>query len=148
MINAKKLLKLAKKWQKMAAMRRRRITLPQTFGSIDSNSCSTSTVAEKGHFVVYSADEKRFLLPLEYLNNEMIKKLFNMAEEEFGLQTKGPLVLPCDSDLMEYTIALIKRKASRDLERALLVSIGSSYCSSSSHFQHQATTHQLPICSF
>uniref|UniRef100_A0A199U9Z3 Auxin-responsive family protein n=2 Tax=Manihot esculenta TaxID=3983 RepID=A0A199U9Z3_MANES len=142
MISTKKLLKLAKKWQKMAAVRRRRITSSQNIGSID-----TSSIAEKGHFVVYSTDKKRFLLPLEYLNNEIMRDLFNMAEEEFGLQSEGPLTLTCDADLMEYAISLIRQNATRDVERAWLVSIASNCCSSSLPFQHQATRHQLPICS-
>ncbi|EEF39756.1 auxin-responsive protein SAUR68 [Ricinus communis] len=146
MISAKKLLKLAKKWQKLAAIRRKRITLPNTITSIDTSSCSTSTKAEKGCFAVYSADQRRFLLPLEYLNNEIIKELFDMAEEEFGLPSKGPLTLPCEAELMEYAISLIKKKVNRDVEQALLNSIASS-CSSF-HFQHQAMIHQLPICSF
>ncbi|XP_043814592.1 auxin-responsive protein SAUR68-like [Manihot esculenta] len=143
MISTKKLLKLAKKWQKMAAVRRRRITSSQNIGSID-----TSSIAEKGHFVVYSTDKKRFLLPLEYLNNELIRELFSIAEEEFGLQSEGPLTLPCDADLMEYAISLIRQNATRDVERAWLVSIASSGCASSFHFQHHATSHQQPICSF
>ncbi|XP_058006648.1 auxin-responsive protein SAUR67-like [Hevea brasiliensis] len=117
-------------------------------GSIDTTSCSTSSMAEKGHFIVYSADQKCFLLPLEYLNNEMIRELFNMAKEEFGLQSKGPLTLPWDADLMEYAIALIRQNATRDVPRTLLVSIASNCSSSFFLFQHQATSHQLPICSF
>ncbi|KAJ9152427.1 hypothetical protein P3X46_025994 [Hevea brasiliensis] len=137
MISAKKLLKLAEKWQKMAAIRRRGMTLPQTFGSIDTSNCSTSLMAEKGHFIVYSADGKCFLLPLGYLNNEIIKELFNMAEAEFGLQSKRPLILPCGQTLWNL-----------DVERALLVSIAINCCSSSFYFQHQTISHQLPICSF
>ncbi|EEF39755.1 auxin-responsive protein SAUR68 [Ricinus communis] len=166
MISAKKLLKLAKKWQKLAAIRRKRITSPNTIASVDSISCSTSTKAEKGCFAVYCADQKRFLLPLEYLNNEIIKELFDMAEEEFGLPSKGPLTFPCDAELMEYAISLaneksvhpghfvprskclIKTKVTRDVEQALLTAIASSCSSSFHHLQHQATTHQLPICSF
>ncbi|XP_043814593.1 auxin-responsive protein SAUR68-like [Manihot esculenta] len=143
MISTNKLLKLARKWQKMAAIRRRRITSSQNVGSTD-----TASVAEKGNFVVYSTDKKRFLLPLEYLNNEIIKELLNMGEEEFGLQSEGPLTLPCDADLMEYAVALLRRSATKDVERALLVFVGTSCCSSSFHFQHQAISHQLPICSF
>lgn len=135
MISAKRLLKLARKWQKMTAIRRRRITSSQNIGSIDT----TSSIAEKGYFVVYSADKnKRFLLPLEYLNNEIMRELFNMAEEEFGLQSEGPLTLPCDADLIEYASALIRQNATRDVDRALLVSIASNRCSSSFPFQHQA----------
>ena len=72
MISAKKLIKLARKWQKLAAIRRKGITSPQTIvASTDASSCSTSSKAEKGHFVVYSADQKRFLFPLEYLSSEL-----------------------------------------------------------------------------
>ncbi|XP_050210599.1 auxin-responsive protein SAUR68-like [Mercurialis annua] len=144
MINSKKLLKLAKKWQKLAAISRKRITSPQTSSTTDST-CSTSSKAEKGHFVVYSTDQQRFLLPLEYLNNELIRELFDMAEEEFGLPSGGPLTLPCDAELMEYAVSLIKRKAARDVEQALLTSIATNCFSLS---LQQKTIHRLPICSF
>ncbi|WCJ18900.1 SAUR-like auxin-responsive protein family [Euphorbia peplus] len=142
-ISAKKLIKLARKWQKLAALKRRRITLPHLSGSTDTRSCSTSAKAEKGFFAVYSADQKRFLLPLGYLNNEIIIELFNMAEDEFGLPGSGPLTLPCEAEIMEYAIGLIKQKVNRDVERALLTSIATSCSSLPFHLQHQ-----LPICSF
>ncbi|KAA3482244.1 auxin-responsive protein SAUR62-like [Gossypium australe] len=53
----------------MAAIRRKRITLPGSTLDNDTNSCSTSTAVEKGHFVVYSADQKRFVLPLEFIQS-------------------------------------------------------------------------------
>ncbi|KAJ9129115.1 hypothetical protein P3X46_034106 [Hevea brasiliensis] len=148
MISNKKLLKLSRKWQKLAAIKRKRITLPQTIGITNTSNCSTSPMSEKGHFAVYSADKKCFLLPLEYLKNEIIKQLLNMAEEEFGLQNKGPLTLPCDTELMGYAFGLIKQQATRDVENAFLTSI-SSYCFSLSFcLQDQVTSNQLPICSF
>ncbi|PPS08732.1 hypothetical protein GOBAR_AA11916 [Gossypium barbadense] len=113
----------------------------------DTNSCSTSTAVEKGHFVVYSADKKRFVLPLEYLRNEIVMELFNLAEEEFGLPGNGLLILPCDATFMEYVIALIKRKPSKDVEKALILSVASSRCSSSNLYQLE-TSQQLPIWSF
>ncbi|WCJ18883.1 SAUR-like auxin-responsive protein family [Euphorbia peplus] len=142
-ISANKLIKLARKWQKMAALRRRRITFPHTAGTTDTMSCSTSTKTEKGYFAVYSSDQKRFLLPLEYLNNEIIIELFNMAEDEFGLPSSGPLTLPCAAEIMEYAIGLIKRQVNRDVERALLTSLSNSCTSLPFHPQHH-----LPICSF
>ncbi|MBA0766497.1 hypothetical protein Gotri_015534 [Gossypium trilobum] len=78
----------------MVAIRRKRITLPSSTMDSDTNSSSTSTVVEKGHFVVYSADQKRFVLPLEYLKNEIVMELFNLAEEKFGLPGNGLLILP------------------------------------------------------
>uniref|UniRef100_A0A2C9VIC2 Uncharacterized protein n=1 Tax=Manihot esculenta TaxID=3983 RepID=A0A2C9VIC2_MANES len=117
------------KWQEM---RRKRITLPQTVGNTDTrNSCCTSAAkAEKGCFVVHSSDQKRLLLPLQCLNNQIILELFEMAE------------------LIEYAITLIKQQVTRDIEKALLTSIASSFCSLSSNLQHQRTNHQIPICSF
>ncbi|MBA0766498.1 hypothetical protein Gotri_015534 [Gossypium trilobum] len=123
MVSAKKLIQLAMKWQKMVAIRRKRITLPSSTMDSDTNSSSTSTVVEKGHFVVYSADQKRFVLPLEYLKNEIVMELFNLAEEKFGLPGNGLLILPCDATFMEYVIALIKRKPSKDVEKALILSV-------------------------
>ncbi|WCJ18915.1 SAUR-like auxin-responsive protein family [Euphorbia peplus] len=142
-ISAKKLIKLARKWQKMAALKRRRITLPHTVSTTNTMSCSTSAKAEKGFFAVYSSDQKRFLLPLEYLDNEIITELFNMAEDEFGLPGSGPLTLPCEAEIMEYAIGLIKKQVNRDVERAFLTSIASSFSSLPCYLQHQ-----LPICSF
>ncbi|KAL4317961.1 hypothetical protein GQ457_18G019210 [Hibiscus cannabinus] len=57
MISAKKLIKLAKRWQKMAFIRRKRITLPRTKMDSETNGCSTSSVVDKGHFVVHSGSE-------------------------------------------------------------------------------------------
>ncbi|XP_017633284.1 auxin-responsive protein SAUR67-like [Gossypium arboreum] len=139
MISARNLIKLARKWQKMAAIKRKRITFS-----------TTASMVEKGHFVVYSADKKRrFMLPLEYLKNEMVMELFTLAEEEFGIPSNGHLILPFDSTFMEYTIGLIKRKASKEVEKALIMSIVNDRCSSSSlNLYQQETRQQLPIRSF
>ncbi|GLT42990.1 hypothetical protein SLA2020_169670 [Shorea laevis] len=149
MITAKKLIKLARKWQKMAAIGRQRISFPRTIGEVDADSCSTSSTAEKGHFVVYTADQKRFALPLEYLKNEIVRVLFDLAEQEFGLPGNGPLMLPCDAIFMEYVTSLIKRQATKDVQRAVLMSMAtSSRCSLSLCLHQQETSQQLPICSF
>ncbi|CAN7077537.1 unnamed protein product [Brassica oleracea var. botrytis] len=49
MMNTKKLIKMAKKWQQRAALQRRRISFPRS-----SASTSSSTAIEKGCFVVYT----------------------------------------------------------------------------------------------
>ncbi|KAK6240677.1 hypothetical protein SCA6_006066 [Theobroma cacao] len=97
MISAKKLIKLARKWQKLGAIKHKKIALPRMSQEVDTNDCSTSSFVEKGHFVVYSADQKRFMLPLEYLKKEIVRQLFKLAEEEFGVPSNGPLILPCDA---------------------------------------------------
>ncbi|KAJ4824320.1 hypothetical protein Tsubulata_046876 [Turnera subulata] len=149
MISAKKLIKMARKWQKLAAIRRKRITFAQVIGTEDMKSCSTSSpTVEKGHFAVYSADNKRFLLPLECLSNEIVVQLLKLAEEEFGLSSGQPLRLPCDAELMEYIIALIKRNVTRDVKEAVLMSIASSTCSISSDLHEEVTNIQVPIFGF
>ncbi|KAJ6370343.1 hypothetical protein OIU76_028588 [Salix suchowensis] len=148
MISAKKLIKLARKWQKLAAIGRKRITLPHPFERTDARSCSISSTTEKGHFVVYSTDQKRFLLPLKYLNSNIVRDLLKIAEEEFGLPSDGPLTLPCDSDLLKYVFSLIKNHITADVEKALLISIARSHFSLSLDPHQEVTSHHIPICSF
>lgn len=72
------------------------------------------------HFVVYTADQKRFLIPLVYLKNVIFIQLLKLSEE-FGLEVDGPIKLPCDASFMEYTIMLIEQGAAKDLRQALLI---------------------------
>ena len=69
----------------------------------------TSAVAEKGHFAVYSADRRRFVIPLVYLSSEIFRELLQMSKEEFGIQSEGPIILPCDSVFVDYLISFIQR---------------------------------------
>ena len=147
MISSRKLIKMARKWQKLAAISRKRIIFPQFRRGVDAESCSTSTV-DKGHFVVYTADQIRFVIPLAYLNNGIFRELLKMAEEEYGLPSHGPITLPCDAVFMAYTVSLIRRHAAKDLEKALLLSITTGRCLSSLCHQQEQSNQQLLICSF
>ncbi|KAJ9704573.1 hypothetical protein PVL29_002906 [Vitis rotundifolia] len=147
MISPKKLIRMARKWQKVAALGRKRISLERINRGVDADSCSTSSVADKGHFVVYSSDRRRFVILLAYLNSEIFRELFQMSEE-FGIQSAGPIILPCDSVFMDYVISFIQRGIGKDLERALIMSIASSNCSSSSYFPQEQNNEQLLLCAF
>ncbi|ESR35747.1 hypothetical protein CICLE_v10030020mg [Citrus x clementina] len=127
MINSQKLNRLVRKWQKMAAMKRRRISFPRT-GAVE-NSLS---LANKGHFVVYTADEIRFAVPLEYLSKNIFIELLRMSEEEFGLPSDGPITLPCDSIFLKYVMSLVKDHMPEDLEKALVTSLSTCHFSASS----------------
>ncbi|KNA14562.1 hypothetical protein SOVF_106460 [Spinacia oleracea] len=135
MISTKKLLKMARKWQKIAAASRKRISWPRP-------------VADKGHFVVYTTDGRRFIIPLAYLKSEIFIELFRIAEEEFGLTSSGPITLPCDSSFMEYAISMIQRRVAEDLEKALIMSLASCRYSSVSHEHQDQTNSHLLISSF
>ncbi|KAI5669051.1 hypothetical protein M9H77_18904 [Catharanthus roseus] len=116
MISTRKLLRIARKWQNNAAIGR--ISHENT----NTIACSSSSpVAEKGQFVVYTADQKRYSFPIAYLN--IFRELLLMAEEDFGLPSDGPITLPCEAVFMEYLISLTKRGATKDIEKALLISI-------------------------
>ncbi|KAK3231412.1 hypothetical protein Dsin_003293 [Dipteronia sinensis] len=63
-------------------------------------------MARKGHFVVYLADQTQLVIPVKYLENNIIRELLKIAEDEFGLPCNGPITLPCDAVFMEYAISL------------------------------------------
>ncbi|KAK0581570.1 hypothetical protein LWI29_015273 [Acer saccharum] len=139
MINPKKLIKLARKWQRVAALSRKRISLPGLY----------TAVAVKGHFVVYTADQRRFVLPISHLSNQIFQELLRMSKEEFGLSGNEPITLPCDAAFIEYAVSLIQGCVDRHLQEALIVSIASSKCSLIlSHSRHHGQTNQpLLVCS-
>ncbi|KAK3037728.1 hypothetical protein RJ639_031099 [Escallonia herrerae] len=106
MINSKKLIKMARIWQRIAAMRRKRI----------SSSGRSASVTDKGHFVAYTTDR---VFPLVYLSSYIFRELLKVSEEEYGLPSKGPLVFPCDAVFMDYAITLIQKRTTQDVEKAL-----------------------------
>ncbi|XP_021773009.1 auxin-responsive protein SAUR67-like [Chenopodium quinoa] len=136
MISTKKLITMARKWKKLAAASRRRISWPKP-------------AVAKGHFVIYTTDGRRFMIPLVYLQSEIVRELLKMAEEEFGLISEGPLTLPCDSTFMEYAMSILQRHANEDLVRAVIMSLDSCRSSSSSsNMQQGYNNNQFLISSF
>ncbi|KAJ6346259.1 hypothetical protein OIU78_008819 [Salix suchowensis] len=89
MINLMKLVKFAKKWKKLAAPERKRISIPRSGEDEITDSNDRLPVASKGHFAVYTVDQWRFEFPISYLNNNIFRQLLAMSEEEFGLPRNG-----------------------------------------------------------
>ncbi|XP_062076486.1 auxin-responsive protein SAUR68-like [Humulus lupulus] len=150
LISPKMLINMARKWQRIAALSRKRISFPRINYMVMESSTTSSNVISKGHFVVYTTDDKRFVMPLEYLNQNILRELFKMSEEEFGLSSDAPIRLPCDAVFMEYVVKLIRRGVAKDLEKALLRSIDTSFCYSSLsapsfHTTGQFTSQQIPV---
>ncbi|CAA7030651.1 unnamed protein product [Microthlaspi erraticum] len=138
MMNTKKLIKMAKKWQQRAALSRKRISFQRS----TTTTTRRSAAVEKGCFVVYTADNIRFAFPLRYLSNSVFQELLKISEEEFGLPAGGPIMLPFDSVFLEYLIKLVERRMDGDTEKALLMSISSARCSSQCSLQQQSSTSQ------
>ncbi|KAF8013168.1 hypothetical protein BT93_I1141 [Corymbia citriodora subsp. variegata] len=140
MISPKHLVQIARKWQRVAAMRKKRISLPQIDGDEE-------VLAHRGHFIVYSIDGKQFMFPISYLNNYVIQELLKSSEDEFGLPSSGPITLPCDTIFMDYLVSMIQRSANAEIEKALLMSITANTCSLSHSLQQNHTRQQLLVCS-
>ncbi|XP_068646650.1 auxin-responsive protein SAUR65-like [Aristolochia californica] len=105
-------------------------------------------ISGKGHFVVYTADQNRFEVPLAYLNNAIFQELLKVAEDEFGLSGNGRITVPCNADFLDYVLSFIRRRPSKDTEKALLLTIFSSRCSISSLHQSEHRAHQIPLHSY
>uniref|UniRef100_A0A7N0UG06 Small auxin up regulated protein n=1 Tax=Kalanchoe fedtschenkoi TaxID=63787 RepID=A0A7N0UG06_KALFE len=54
----------------------------------------------KGYFAVYVGEnQKRFVVPIAYLNQPAFQVLLSQAEEEFGFDhPNGVLTMPCSED--------------------------------------------------
>ncbi|KAI9180178.1 hypothetical protein LWI28_002037 [Acer negundo] len=135
MINSKGLVGLASKW---AAMKHQKISL--TGNGEGQNS---SSVSNKGHFVVYTSDKTRFTVPLEYLSKSVFRELLRMSEEEFGIPTNGPITLPCNRTFLKYVLSLFRGGMSEDLEKSLLTSL--TTCHFSVSLLGQGLSHQKTL---
>ncbi|KAM0851598.1 hypothetical protein ACQ4PT_052296 [Festuca glaucescens] len=123
MVNAKRLAQLAKRWQRMADMGRKRITQNTTAKRVADH--TTTSVPVKGHCVLYTTNGVRFEVPLAYLTNVVFGELLRMSHEEFGFSggDDGRITLPCDAAVMEYAMCLLRRDASAEVVKAFLSSI-------------------------
>lgn len=99
-------------------MRRKRIYLARTQEGLNADCFSTLAVADTGHFVVYSSDNRRFAIPLVYLNNEIFRELLRMSEDKYGTPSEGPIILPCDLVFMDYVILVAQRGVAKDFSYA------------------------------
>ncbi|AES89296.1 putative small auxin-up RNA [Medicago truncatula] len=56
----------------------------------------------KGYIAVY-VGEKRFVIPISYLNQPLFQDLLSQAEEEFGYDhPMGGLTIPCTEDVFQH----------------------------------------------
>ncbi|OQU89869.1 hypothetical protein SORBI_3002G285525, partial [Sorghum bicolor] len=124
MISAKRIVWMAKKWQRMAALARKRLTATPRKEDADCPCSASTSVAVKGHCVVYSSDGRRFEVPLAYLGTAVFSELLSMSREEFGFAgANGRITLPCDAAVVDYMMHLLRRDASEEIARAFLSSM-------------------------
>ncbi|KAE8767758.1 auxin-responsive protein SAUR36-like [Hordeum vulgare] len=130
MVSAKRLAQLANKWQRMVAIGRKRITQTTTAKKAAAECRTVTSVAVKGHCMVYTSDGSRFEVPVEYLSTAVFSELLRMSQEEFGFEggDNGRITLPCDTAVMEYAMCLLRRDASMEVVMAFLSSIARPCC--------------------
>ncbi|KAK1296437.1 hypothetical protein QJS10_CPB15g00296 [Acorus calamus] len=124
-------MEIARKWWRVAASRRRRtsssIIIAYRGSDDESEALVTATTTNKGHFVVYTSDGSRFVVPLAYLKSDIIRELLEMSADEFGFPGDGPITLPCASEFMDYVLSfLLRRRVSKYVERATMRCSGTS----------------------
>lgn len=98
------------------------ISFPRTSSKRDSDESNETPAVKKGHFTVYTMDGGRFTIPLSSLSNGVIRELFTITEDEFGIPGEGPIVLPIDAMSMAYLMSLIRRGLTSEQEKALSIS--------------------------
>ncbi|VAI20750.1 hypothetical protein VPH35_084855 [Triticum aestivum] len=120
MVSAKRIAQLAKKWQRVAYLSRKQLTMT---AKKEAEGWSMA-VAGKDHCVMYTTDKRRFEVPLAYLGTMIFRELLLMSLEEFSVITcNGRITLPCDATEIKYMMYLLGRNASVEVEKAFLSSI-------------------------
>ncbi|CAN6482576.1 unnamed protein product [Victoria cruziana] len=84
---------MLQRWRKQAATRRTRGVPPDV---------------PAGHLAVYvGRSRRRFVVRASYLNYPAFRMLLSKAEEEYGYDYAGPIVIPCDELLFEEILRLV-----------------------------------------
>jgi len=71
---------------------------------------SNSVEVPKGYLAEYVGEkQKRFVIPISYLNQPSFQDLLSQAEEEFGYDhPMGGLTIPCNEDVFQHTTSCLK----------------------------------------
>nr|CAD1825419.1 unnamed protein product [Ananas comosus var. bracteatus] len=165
-----RLQQMLRKWKKLAsaAPRSNYKFLKKTLSFSDTSShhldpsCSSSSsssgggggggggghavVVPKGFFVVSVGEEqKRFVIPTEYLSHSAFEELLREAEEEFGFQHEGVLRIPCEVGVFESILKVVGKK--KKLQQQQQQQQQKSFCYCSCEAELGQTHHpQKPIC--
>ncbi|CAK7336771.1 unnamed protein product [Dovyalis caffra] len=78
----------------------------QEDGSSNNRKKKKNQVAPDGCFSVYvGAEKQRFAVKAEFANHQLFKMLLEDAELEYGHNSEGPILLPCDVDMFYKVLA-------------------------------------------
>jgi SAUR family protein len=92
-----------KAWERCRSLGARRNT---TSPEDDNKSQKKSQVAPEGCFPVYVGPQRqRFVVKAKFANHPLFVTLLEDAESEYGYNSEGPILLPCDVDLFHNVLA-------------------------------------------
>ncbi|XWS70615.1 hypothetical protein CRYUN_Cryun03dG0062100 [Craigia yunnanensis] len=148
-----RLQQILKKWRKLANTSKssnnssnngcKSIKFLKRTLSLSDNSAreASSNTVPKGYIAVSVGEEqKRFIIPTEYLSHHAFHILLREAEEEFGFQLTGVLRIPCQVNIFETILKMVEEN--KDL---FFISESMGYCASES--QRTPSHHpQNPMC--
>ncbi|KAK6139716.1 hypothetical protein DH2020_026547 [Rehmannia glutinosa] len=103
-----RLRQVVQRW-KTKSLTRRRSVLYYTSSSDSDEPASSKRRTPSGSLAVYVGPERvRFVIPTRFLNLPVFVALLQQAEEEFGFQTTGGLVLPCEPDFFREILRFLE----------------------------------------
>ncbi|KAK3000190.1 hypothetical protein RJ639_024280 [Escallonia herrerae] len=98
-----------------------------------------------GSLAVYAdagAERRRFVIPTRFLNLPVFVDLLDKAEEEFGYQSNGGLVLPCEAEFFAEILKFLARDEQKfggfglDEFCSMFSDVGFGSCKDSSNVYH------------
>ncbi|OIT39445.1 PREDICTED: auxin-responsive protein SAUR50-like [Nicotiana attenuata] len=108
-----RLKQVVKRWKNKSLKRRSVLS----YSSSDSDEPALSGSDRRtpsGSLAVYVGPERRrFVIPTRFLNLPVFISLLDKAEEEFGYQRTGGLVLPCEVEYFSEILRLLDRDEER-----------------------------------
>ncbi|OMO61954.1 Auxin responsive SAUR protein [Corchorus capsularis] len=111
--------------------------------SLSEKDNSAVREVRKGYLAVSVGEEqKRFIIPTEYLSHPAFHILLREAEEEFGFQQAGILRIPCQVSVFESILKMVEEK--KDYSNSILM----MQLDCASETQRATPTHhpQSPMC--
>ncbi|KAL5974193.1 hypothetical protein ACLOJK_030856 [Asimina triloba] len=138
------LKQVVKRW-KSISLGRRRSALSDSDSGTDAESNRPRRIPS-GYLAVYVGTERRrFVIPTRFLNLPIFVALLKKAEEEFGFQTCGGLVLPCEVEFFKGVLKVLEKDEQRfrgvELEEVfkMLSDVGFDSCKDGSASCHAFT---------
>ncbi|RWR86281.1 auxin-responsive protein SAUR71-like protein [Cinnamomum micranthum f. kanehirae] len=89
------------------------------FYNLNESDSSKPQVSPRFFTMYVGVEERQFMIPTRFLNLPVFVSLLERAEEEFGLQMSGGLVLPCEVGLFERLVREIEKDEGEERMKGL-----------------------------